>query len=44
LMVIQYACPRFSSITLLLSVIVLLALFRCRRTLTAGWRQTARTI
>jgi hypothetical protein len=36
LMVIQNACPRFSSSTLLLSVIALLALLSCGRTLTAG--------
>src|SRR5258708_3760181 len=44
LMVIQNAGPRFSSITLLLPVIAPLASFRCRRTLTAGWRRTARRV
>src|SRR6266404_1415531 len=43
LIVIQNACPRFSSTTLL-SVIALLVLFRRSRTLTAGRRQTARRI
>jgi len=42
--VIQNACPRFSRITLFLSAILSARLVRCRRTLTAGWRRTARTI
>jgi hypothetical protein len=42
LMVIQNACPRFSRITLLLSVIVPLALFAMDwQTFAAGWRWTA---
>src|SRR6267142_3205619 len=42
LMVIQNACPRFSRITLLVSVIVPLALFAMDwRTFAAGWPWTA---
>src|SRR5258707_11845122 len=44
LIVIQNAGPRFSSIALLLWVMVPARLVSFPRPLTAGWRQTARTI